>query len=90
MKIKMNGRAIFVPDLGGSYEEFEKRPLNPALLEYAALDVFYFTDLRTKLFEAHTSADKAKILELSEKRLTEHEMPGYNPKGREKAIAPEF
>jgi exonuclease 3'-5' domain-containing protein 1 len=90
MNIKKNGQKIFLPDLGGSYEEFEKRPLRSALIEYAALDVFFFDELRTILFEGQTSAVKDKILMLSEKRLTEHESRNYEPKSRAKAIAPSF
>ena len=38
-QLKTAAHAIFVPELGGSYEVWKQRPLPPALVEYAAGDV---------------------------------------------------
>ena len=90
MDIKDKGKFIFAPEHGGSYAQFEKRPLNPALLHYSAIDVFYFDDLRRTLFDRLALSVQTKVKELSTKRLVEYKMANYTPKGREKAIAPRF
>jgi exonuclease 3'-5' domain-containing protein 1 len=37
--IKQAGKKLFAPEHGGSYDVWKDRPLNPVLIEYAAIDV---------------------------------------------------
>jgi cold shock CspA family protein len=39
--LKRAVQALFVPELGGSYDVWKERPMRPALIEYAAADVVH-------------------------------------------------
>ncbi|KAF9558301.1 hypothetical protein CPC08DRAFT_639203 [Agrocybe pediades] len=43
--VKAAGRALFLPEEGGSFEIFEQRPLDPLILLYCAQDVELFFEL---------------------------------------------
>ena len=90
MEVKNKGKYIFSPEHGGSYTMFEKRPLNMELVDYAAVDVFYFDELREKLFNGLSESVKEKVEKVSTKRLVEYKTRGYDPKGRSKSEAPSF
>jgi len=47
-QVKNKGLALFVPEKGGSYEVWRQRPLQQALIDYAALDVAYLHDMFQK------------------------------------------
>lgn len=40
--IKEGGRNFFSPEMGGSFDAWEERPLHPLLLQYCAVDVRHF------------------------------------------------
>lgn len=40
--IKERGRNFFSPEMGGSFDSWEQRPLHPLLLQYCAVDVRHF------------------------------------------------
>ena len=44
--IKEEGKQLFAPECGGSYEVFEKRPLDERLVKYCAADVKYLLDMK--------------------------------------------
>jgi len=48
-RVKEAGSKLFRPDLGGSYEVFEERPLDPRLAQYAAQDVSLLFQLEATL-----------------------------------------
>lgn len=70
--IKDVGQKMFVPELGGSYEVWKKRPLPPELLEYAAADVKFLLDMRS-LWDSHRERSELDsiVKEISAKRLSE-------------------
>lgn len=90
MNIKNAGKHLFAPECGGSYDVFLKRPLSDNILNYAAIDVYYFDQLRLKLFEKLSNNLRNQVIQLSEKRLVEYQNSNYTPKGREKVFAPSF
>lgn len=45
-RLKSEGQKLFAPHLGGSYEEWKKRPMSPMLLQYAAVDVNFLLDMK--------------------------------------------
>jgi exonuclease 3'-5' domain-containing protein 1 len=88
MSIKNDGVKLFAPEKGGSYTVFLERPLKVALEAYAAVDVFYFEQLKRTLFDGLSEHRKSQVMSISEKRLVECLNKNYQPKGRHKAIAP--
>lgn len=47
-EIKQTGRRLFKPDLGGSYDVWQQRPLHKAMIEYAVADVQYILAIKAK------------------------------------------
>jgi len=45
-ELKEQGRKLFVPGHGGSYEVWKQRPMEPSLLTYAAADVKFLFDMK--------------------------------------------
>ena len=86
--IKEAGKRLFVPDLGGSYEVFKMRPLRKEIIEYCAIDVYYFDKLIEELFDPLSTNRKVWVLQNSDARALECKKPGYTSKGRDRAIAP--
>ncbi|KAF8888014.1 ribonuclease H-like domain-containing protein [Infundibulicybe gibba] len=58
-KIKAEGRALFAPELGGTYEVFVRRPLDPRLVAYCAQDVALLGELEEKLLATLERVSKA-------------------------------
>ena len=48
-KIKEEGNNLFSPEKGGSYDIFEKRPLDPRILAYCAQDVALMFELEAAM-----------------------------------------
>ncbi|KAJ2922291.1 hypothetical protein H1R20_g14799, partial [Candolleomyces eurysporus] len=92
--IKERGVALFSPREGGSFEAFERRPLDPAIVEYSAQDVALLASLEARMmsrFGSFTSSRYSwghRIQVASEKRLTEAKSPIYDGEGRHRALAP--
>ncbi|RXW21863.1 hypothetical protein EST38_g3989 [Candolleomyces aberdarensis] len=93
-QIKERGVALFSPRQGGSFEAFERRPLDPTIAEYSAQDVALLADLEARMmsrFGSFTSSRYSwghRIQVASEKRLVEAKSPIYAQEGRERALAP--
>lgn len=54
---KKKGRALFSPDMGGSYDVWKKRPLDPALMEYAAGDVKILHNMKAAWLKYSSESD---------------------------------
>lgn len=46
-RVKAEGQALFVPDLGGDYRVWAQRPLSAQLLQYAAADATVLLEMRS-------------------------------------------
>jgi exonuclease 3'-5' domain-containing protein 1 len=94
--VKEAGVKLFAPEKGGSYEVFEKRPLDPRILAYCAQDVALLPDLEMAILRkvGYLStlnarvAQKKLVEEESAKRVVASQRVGYNPNpGRAGALA---
>lgn len=65
-KIKKTGLQLFAPYLGGSYEVWRARPLNPLLITYAVADVAYLHRMR---LEWRDAVPLAKMMQISKTRI---------------------
>jgi exonuclease 3'-5' domain-containing protein 1 len=90
MKVKSTGITLFAPEFGGSYAVFEQRPVSNEILNYAAVDVYYFDELYKKLFGNLSNLLTEKVIKLSKERLVAYKNPNFNPKSRDNCIAPSF
>ncbi|KAJ2914135.1 hypothetical protein MD484_g6290, partial [Candolleomyces efflorescens] len=92
--VKERGVALFSPNVGGSFEIFEQRPLHPALVEYSAQDVALLAALEEHLMLRFGPLAKNRfswgyrIQVASENRLREARSPFYDEDGRHRALAP--
>ncbi|TFK73376.1 hypothetical protein BDN72DRAFT_761787 [Pluteus cervinus] len=90
-KTKDEGKAIFDPAQGGSYEVFEKRPLDPRIVEYCAQDVTLLSHLRNAMrsrMGGVGSLWEERILKESRKRVEQAKLDDYAPNGPKKILAP--
>jgi exonuclease 3'-5' domain-containing protein 1 len=86
--VKENGVRLFVPEKGGSYEVFNRRPLSLELLKYCANDVVYLPTLRSKYWGRLSVIWREEVLEEGRKRVRESQETGYKPNGSHKALGP--
>ncbi|KAG4029608.1 hypothetical protein MFRU_015g01460 [Monilinia fructicola] len=89
--IKSRGRQLFAPELGGRYEVFNDRPLDPAIVNYCVQDVKLMPELWKTYNAKLDKVDKvwaSKVEEETKARLLWSQSPGYNGKGQHMAKAP--
>jgi exonuclease 3'-5' domain-containing protein 1 len=88
--IKNQGVSLFAPEKGGSYEVFEKRPLDPRLVQYCMHDVAFMFELervmRGRLSRNMNHWD-AFIVRESAARVALSQTVAYNGKGRHMTLA---
>lgn len=65
-KLKSEGKKLFAPEKGGSYDVWETRPLSPALVAYCVVDVHYLFALKEKW--VGSMADEA-LKEVGQQRM---------------------
>ncbi|KAL3475113.1 ribonuclease H-like domain-containing protein [Aspergillus californicus] len=86
--IKENGRQIFAPERGGSYEVFNARPLSEAIIKYCAQDV----QILPKLWSVYNGKLgwiwKEKIKVATRERINVCFQAGYTGVGRHMAQSP--
>ncbi|KAL4871476.1 hypothetical protein BDV12DRAFT_194241 [Aspergillus spectabilis] len=86
--IKDNGRRLFAPERGGSYDVFNKRPLSEAIIKYCAQDV----RILPKLWEVYNAklewSWKEKIEVATRDRINVCFQAGYTGVGRHMAQSP--
>jgi exonuclease 3'-5' domain-containing protein 1 len=89
---KEAGRKLFAPELGGRYEVFEDRPLDPRLVAYCSQDMvllFQLEDaLRRRLGGGQVLVWEDKITAESAERVKVAYSPLFNGTGRHMALAP--
>lgn len=90
--VKDAGCALFAPGLGGRYEVFEQRPLDPRLIAYCAQDVTLLFELEAALKKkmGYTEIVKweNKIVAESAERVKVAYNPAYIPNGYHKTLPP--
>ena len=85
---KESGRKLFSPELGGSYEVFNARPMTEQIKKYCVQDVLFLPGLWTT-YNAQLSAswaEKVRVATLA--RVALSQTTTYNGKGRHMAIGP--
>ncbi|KAL5406975.1 hypothetical protein PMIN04_011854 [Paraphaeosphaeria minitans] len=73
---KKNGERLFKPELGGSYEVFNRRPIPKELIGYCVGDVKYLADLRN-FFLAQIHNIRHLVDEESLARVAASQKPSY-------------
>ncbi|KAJ5527079.1 hypothetical protein N7513_011238 [Penicillium frequentans] len=85
---KDTGRKLFAPELGGSYEVFNTRPLPDIIIQYCAQDVHLLPKLWRKYHQAMTPAWAEKVETEVKNRIELSRSATYKSNGREKALGP--
>lgn len=80
--LKKAVQALFVPELGGSYEVWKERPMRREVLEYAAADVVYLHALREAW--SHLCDDETMV-NMAGKRIEKAVHAGTHAKGQHMA-----
>ncbi|SPO04166.1 uncharacterized protein DNG_06849 [Cephalotrichum gorgonifer] len=86
---KENGIKLFQPNLGGSYEVFNERPLSEEIRTYCVQDVQFLPRLWTYYDAKITPRWRQRVLEASKERVTLSQAPEYNGQGIHMALAPQ-
>ncbi|TFK18245.1 hypothetical protein FA15DRAFT_760705 [Coprinopsis marcescibilis] len=92
VQTKDEGRRLFAPELGGSYDVFENRPLDPRLVRYCAHDVLLLDDLEISLrrnFGRYGTNWNARVIAASNSRVQEAKL-SFVLTGRERAYSPKI
>jgi exonuclease 3'-5' domain-containing protein 1 len=84
---KTNGERLFKPELGGSYDVFNRRPIPKEIIQYCAGDVQYLESLRS-FFLCKIDRNQHLVDEESRARVAASQKLGYQPHGQHKAMAP--
>ena len=87
-KVKEQGKKLFAPERGGSYEVFNTRPLVEGIKEYCVQDVLFLPGLWST-YSAKVSAtwaDKVRLETLA--RVSLSQTASYNGKGKHMALGP--
>lgn len=82
------GRKLFAPELGGSFEVFNTRPLPDKIVQYCAQDVHFLPKLWLKYHQVMTPTWKAKVETEVKKRIKLSQSATYNSNGRHMALGP--
>jgi exonuclease 3'-5' domain-containing protein 1 len=88
MEGKGKGKRLFAPELGGSYEVFNERPLPEEIAIYCTQDVRFMPKL-WKHYSNRLSPAWARKVEVATKdRITLSQTAGYDGKGSNRALGP--
>jgi len=86
--VKNKGLRLFNPEFGGSYAVFNNRPLNDDIKIYCVQDVKYLPRLYDHYRSQLSSSRLSEVKTETVKRLEESWSVRYDPKGRNRALAP--
>lgn len=67
-KVKSQGKLLFAPEKGGSYDVWKKRPLSEALIKYCSIDLKYLFRIYDKY---SPSMNVENVIKTSESRIKE-------------------
>lgn len=85
-RVKDKGVELFSPERGGSYAVFEKRPLDPLLLDYCSQDVGLMLVLEAAM-QRYAPESNDFVFRESAARVALSQTSTYNGKGRHMALA---
>ncbi|KAL6894956.1 ribonuclease H-like domain-containing protein [Trichoderma evansii] len=85
---KENGKMLFSPEHGGSYEVFNERPLRQDIQAYCAQDVYLLPDLLKWYTRISDPRWVKGVAEESQFRVTLSQREDYNGKGGHMTLAP--
>ncbi|RFN43442.1 3'-5' exonuclease [Fusarium flagelliforme] len=88
LDVKAKGRALFLPEQGGSYEVFNQRPLPDSLKLYCVHDVQVLPRLYDYYDKKMSDAWRRKVLDVSVERVSMSHRADYVTSGRFMAFAP--
>ncbi|KAL4789451.1 ribonuclease H-like domain-containing protein [Aspergillus venezuelensis] len=87
--VKDKGKRLFAPELGGSYEVFNARPMHADIVRYCAQDVWVLPRLWATYDRRGMGASvMRKVKDAVRERIDVCFEIGYTVKGRERALAP--
>ncbi|KAL8833171.1 MAG: hypothetical protein Q9170_004452, partial [Blastenia crenularia] len=84
---KKKGERLFKAEYGGSYEVFNQRPIPEEIISYCVGDVVCLPELRVRFWKGAYSWQHL-VDEETKKRVAASQKPGYQPHGRDRAMAP--
>jgi exonuclease 3'-5' domain-containing protein 1 len=85
---KDRGKRLFAPELGGSYEVFNMRPLAEEIALYCTQDVKLMPKLWKHYFNKLSPTWAVKVEIATKDRIALSHTAGYNGKGRHMALGP--
>ncbi|KFX91232.1 hypothetical protein V490_06015 [Pseudogymnoascus sp. VKM F-3557] len=85
---KEKGKRLFAPELGGSYEVFNERPLPEEIAIYCTQDVRYMPKLWKHYFNRLSRSWAKKVEVATKDRITLSQTAGYDGKGSNRALGP--
>lgn len=85
---KNRGRRLFAPEMGGSYEVFNERPMGEDIALYCTQDVQFMPALWWYYQVRMTAVWRAKVRDETLRRVRESQMPGYRGTGRDRSFGP--
>lgn len=88
LRSKDEGRRLFAPEKGGTYEVFNERPLSEAIRSYCVQDVQFLPKLWERYNAKMDAQRRAKVEEATAKRIALSRAKTYMGKGRHMAIGP--
>lgn len=86
--VKENGRKMFAPECGGSYEVFNERPMAEPMVRYCIQDVQLLGKLWRIYDRKLTSGWRVKVKAATVERIRYSQGPVYIGEGKHKALPP--
>lgn len=87
-QVKSQGGRLFSPELGGSYEVFNERPLREDIRLYCVVDVKFLPLLRDVYWARLSDAWKLRVRCATEERVRASQSLGYDPFAKSKTLSP--
>lgn len=86
--VKEQGKKLFDPQLGGSYEVFNTRPMTEEIRKYCVQDVLFLPGLWSAYSAKLSTAWTEKVRKETLARVVLSQTVNYNGKGRHMALGP--
>ncbi|KAI1198173.1 hypothetical protein F5X97DRAFT_323743 [Nemania serpens] len=86
---KKKGLELFAPELGGSYEVFDERPLPKKIRVYCVQDVHFLPRLWDLYNEKLTDEWRTMVEDATKDRVLESQAEDYDPDGPNKTLPPD-